>query len=235
MSEKSDNDKKKILIVEDERQIVDIVAFNLRREGYAVVSAHDGEKGYEMFVKEKPDLILLDLMMPKMNGFELCKKIRLEALTPIIMLTAKVEEVDKVLGLELGADDYVTKPFSNRELIARIKANLRRSEPPAASASNALVFGDLTIDMSKYEISRNGEIIALTHIEYELAKFLAMQPQKVFSRETLLEKVWGYDFIGDVRTVDVTIRRLRQKLEELPDKPIYILTKRSVGYYFGKA
>ena len=224
---------RKILVVDDEKNIVDIVAFNLHKEGYEVLFAYDGQQGLAIAQAENPELILLDIMMPKMDGFEVCRKIREKSQVPIIMLTARAEEVDKVLGLELGADDYVTKPFSVRELMARVKANVRRMEPPQAPQGGLLVYGELTIDPNKYEIKRGGELLDLTHREFELLKFLATQNTMVFTRETLLEKVWGYEYFGDVRTVDVTIRRLRSKVEDNPDQPKYILTKRGVGYYFG--
>jgi len=226
---------RKILVVDDEKNIVDIVTFNLHKEGYDVLFAYDGQQGLALAQEENPELILLDLMMPKMDGFEVCRRIREKSQVPIIMLTARAEEVDKVLGLELGADDYVTKPFSVRELMARVKANLRRQQEPSAAGDSSAIFtfGDLTIDTNKYEIKRAGEVLELTHREFELLKFLATQNTLVFTRETLLEKVWGYEYFGDVRTVDVTIRRLRSKVEDNPDQPKYILTKRGVGYYFG--
>jgi len=185
-------------------------------------------------------LILLDIMLPKMDGFAVCRKLRQSVNTPIIMLTAREEEVDKVLGLELGADDYITKPFSQRELIARIKANLRRNSIDESNNSNekskgSMVFGELTIDFDRYEVIRAGKVIELTLREFELVKFLAQHQGQVFSRESLLEKVWGYEYYGDVRTVDVTVRRIREKLEPEPSNPQYILTKRGVGYYFNKA
>lgn len=182
------------------------------------------------------DLILLDIMMPKMDGYEVCKKIREKKNTPIIMLTARAEELDKVLGLELGADDYVTKPFGVRELMARVKANLRKSvvreEAPEQAPAGKGNFGKLDINPDRYEVRKDGRIIDLTVREFELLKYLSAQKGQVFSRETLLEKVWGYEYFGDVRTVDVTIRRLREKIEDDPGKPVYILTKRGVGYYF---
>jgi len=224
---------RKVLIVDDEKNIVDIVAFNLHKEGYEVLCAYDGQQGLALAQMENPELVLLDIMMPKMDGFEVCRRIRERSQVPIIMLTARAEEVDKVLGLELGADDYVTKPFSVRELVARVKANIRRLEPATAGQGGALTYGELTIDPNKYEIQRGGEPLELTHREFELLKFMATQNTQVFTRETLLEKVWGYEYFGDVRTVDVTIRRLRAKVEDNPDKPKYILTKRGVGYYFG--
>lgn len=224
----------KILVVDDEKNIVDIIAYNLKKEGYRVVTAANGEEAVFMAQSENPDLILLDVMMPKMDGYEACKRIREKKNTPIIMLTARAEEVDKVLGLELGADDYVTKPFGVRELMARVKANLRRTVAPAGQESgNVLIFGKLAIDLDRYEVRRNGEPVELTLREFELLKFLAQNKTQVFTRETLLEKVWGYEYFGDVRTVDVTVRRLREKVEDNDKKPTYILTKRGVGYYFG--
>ncbi|MDD3569551.1 MAG: response regulator YycF [Lachnospiraceae bacterium] len=228
---------RKILVVDDEKNIVDIIKFNLKKEGYEVITAADGEEGILKTYEENPDLILLDIMMPRIDGYEACKKIREKFDTPIIMLTARAEEVDKVLGLELGADDYVTKPFGVRELMARVKANLRRKSvvPGAEEApkGNTLVFGILEIDMDLYEVKKEGKVIELTFREFELLKFLASQKTQIFSRETLLEKVWGYEYFGDVRTVDVTVRRLREKIETDPAHPQYILTKRGVGYYFG--
>ena len=224
---------RKVLVVDDEKNIVDIVAFNLHKEGYEVLCAYDGQQGLTLAQMESPELVLLDIMMPKMDGFEVCRRIRERSQVPIIMLTARAEEVDKVLGLELGADDYVTKPFSVRELMARVKANIRRLEPATAGQGGVLTYGELAIDPNKYEIRRRNEVLELTHREFELLKFLATQNTQVFTRETLLEKVWGYEYFGDVRTVDVTIRRLRSKVEDNPDKPKYILTKRGVGYCFG--
>lgn len=227
---------KKILIVDDEKNIVDILKFNLKKEGFTTLEAYDGEQAINMAMNEKPDLILLDVMLPKMDGFTVCRKLRQSMSTPILMLTAKEEEVDKVLGLELGADDYITKPFSQRELMARIKANIRRTalEEVAASTNSFIQCGDLSIDVDRYEIMRGDTIIELTLREFELVKFLAMHPGQIFSRENLLEKVWGYEYYGDVRTVDVTIRRVREKLERDPSNCEYIMTKRGVGYYFNK-
>ena len=225
---------RKILVVEDEKNIVDIVAFNLKKEGYEVICAYDGEEGLKLALEESPELILLDIMMPKMDGFQVCKKIRETLNVPIIMLTARAEEVDKVLGLEMGADDYVTKPFSIRELMARVKANLRRREPAPTEpeVEETYVFEEITIDLKRYTLKKRDEDIGLTRREFELIKFLAMQKGQVFSREILLEKVWGYEYFGDARTVDVTVRRLRTKLEDNPENPKYVLTKRGVGYYF---
>ncbi len=226
---------RKVLIVDDEKNIVDIIAFNLKKEGYQVITAADGEEGVEKTFSENPDLILLDIMMPKMDGYEACRKIREKKHTPIIMLTARAEEVDKVLGLEMGADDYVTKPFGVRELMARVKANLRKVaalQETNHTDENAVKYGNLLLHLERYEVKKDGQVIDLTLREFELLKFLAQQKGQVFSRETLLEKVWGYEYFGDVRTVDVTVRRLREKIEDNPSKPTYILTKRGVGYYF---
>jgi two-component system response regulator VicR len=227
---------KKILIVDDEKNIVDILKFNLEKEGFETIEAYDGEQGLEMALNEKPDLILLDIMLPKMDGFTVCRKIRQSLSTPILMLTAKEEEVDKVLGLELGADDYITKPFSPRELLARVKTNIRRTAlvENASSSGNIIKCGDLEIDVDRYEVKHNNNVVELTLREFELVKFLAFQQGQVFSRESLLEKVWGYEYYGDVRTVDVTVRRIREKLEKNPSEPEYIITKRGVGYYFNK-
>lgn len=228
---------KKVLVIDDEKNIVDIVEFNLKKEGYEILKAFDGEAGLKTALAEDPDLILLDIMMPKMDGFEVCKKVREKKDTPIIMLTARAEEVDKVLGLELGADDYVTKPFGVRELMARVKANIRRSDAVSAgdtSESDIKSYGEITIDSKRYEVRRNGELMNLTRREFELIRFLAAQRGQVFSRESLLEKVWGYEYFGDVRTVDVTVRRLRAKIEANPEYPRYVLTKRGVGYFFSE-
>jgi two-component system response regulator VicR len=224
----------KILIVDDEANIVDILKYNLEKEGFSTIAAYDGEKGLELALNAKPDLVLLDLMLPKMDGFTVCRKIRESSAVPIVMLTAKAEEVDKVLGLELGADDYITKPFSQRELMARVKANLRRQNLSDCSAPNGNVLecGDIIIEIDKYEVKREGKAIELTLREFELVKFLAQHKGQIFSRENLLEKVWGYEYYGDVRTVDVTVRRVREKLEKEPANARYILTKRGVGYYF---
>jgi two-component system response regulator VicR len=227
---------KKILIVDDEKNIVDILKFNLKKEGFTTIEAYDGEQAIEMALGEKPDLILLDVMLPKMDGFTVCRKLRQSISTPILMLTAKEEEVDKVLGLELGADDYITKPFSQRELMARVKSNIRRSslEENDAIKGSMIKCGLLIIDVDRYEVKREDITIELTLREFELVKFLAMHPGQIFSRENLLEKVWGYEYYGDVRTVDVTIRRVREKLEKDPANCEYIMTKRGVGYYFNK-
>ena len=228
-------DPKKILIVEDEKAISDIVKFNLEKDGYRVETAYDGNAGLEKALNSKPDLILLDVMLPGLDGFQICKKVREVSNVPIIMVTAKEEELDKVLGLELGADDYITKPFSMRELIARVKANIRRTDRLGAEKGEPeelQVFGNLEIDLSRYEVRKDGRILELTLREFELLKYLAEHENKVFSRERLLEDVWGYEYYGDIRTVDVTVRRLREKLEDESSDPKFIMTKRGVGYYF---
>ena len=227
---------KVILVVDDEKPIVDILKFNLVKEGYSVIEAYDGEDGYNKAISQNPDLVLLDVMLPKMDGFTVCRKIREKKSMPIIMLTAREEEVDKVLGLELGADDYITKPFSVRELLARVKANLRRNvaENVPENEGAILKFNGLEINTERYEVKKNGEVVDLTLREFELLKFLALSPDKIFTSEQLLEKVWGYEYYGDVRTVDVTVRRLREKIETDAANPKYIVTKRGVGYYFSQ-
>ena len=227
-------DKKLILVVDDEKAIGDILKINLEKEGYAVLIASDGAEGLAKALDRNPDLVLLDVMLPKMDGFEVCKKIRRKSEVPVVMLTARSEEIDKILGLELGADDYVTKPFSVRELMARVKANLRRTVVQAApdTEANTIVIGDITINTDSYELKKAGKSIELTLREFELVRYLAEAPNRIFSRETLLEKVWGYEYYGDVRTVDVTVRRLREKIEDEPGEPKYIMTRRGVGYYF---
>ena len=230
---------KTVLIVEDEKNIVDILRFNLQREGYQTCEAYDGADGLEKARTLNPDLILLDVMLPKMIGFDVCKQLREEGNNvPVIILTAREEEADKVLGLEIGADDYITKPFSMRELVARVGANIRRTAmaAPAAtvSADAAMpVAGDLSINTDSHQVFRGGKSIDLTQREYELLTFLASHPNKVYSRVDLMEQVWNYGYVGDdVRTVDVTVRRLREKIEADPASPVYILTRRGAGYYF---
>lgn len=225
---------KKILIVEDEKPIADILQFNLEKEGYRVAVAYDGEEGLAKVAEDPPDLVLLDLMLPKKDGMEVCRDIRKEHHMPIIMLTAKDSEIDKVLGLELGADDYVTKPFSTRELIARVKANLRRhqkDDTQSDAEAKDIVIGELTIHPNAYQVTKNGEALDLTHREFELFHYLARHIGQVMTREHLLQTVWGYDYFGDVRTVDVTVRRLREKVENNPSHPTWIITRRGVGYY----
>lgn len=223
---------KKVLVVDDEKNIVDILCFHLQREGYTPIAAYDGEEGLRLALAENPDLILLDVMLPYMDGFEVCRRIRWEnSLVPIIMLTAREEERDKVFGLELGADDYVTKPFLIRELMARVKTNIRRSAAGPASG-HVLRAGSLVIDLDKHAVTLDGESVELSQREYELLKFLASEPGKVCTREELMQNVWQYDYYGDVRTVDVAVRRLREKVEKNPAEPEHIFTKRGVGYYF---
>ena len=227
-----------ILIVEDDKHINDILVLTFQKEGYNVLSALDGITGLDYAINKNPDIILLDVMLPGLDGFEVLKKLRERSQqVPVIMLTARDDEVDTVLGLELGADDYITKPYSNRELTARVKANLRRSsyEAPAAAPTqepSTIYSGELSINTERYEVTKGGKIVDITLREFELLKFLAMQPARIFSREQLLENVWGYEYYGDVRTVDVTVRRLREKIEDDPSMPRYIITKRGVGYYF---
>lgn len=228
---------KKILVVDDEKPISDIVKFNLEKEGYEVVTAYDGEEAVQKVESEAPDLILLDLMLPKIDGLEVARQVRRKHDTPIIMLTAKDSEIDKVLGLELGADDYVTKPFSNRELVARVKANLRRqvsnanAQATEEAANNEITVGDLIIEPDAYMVTKRDEKIELTHREFELLFYLARHIGQVMTREHLLQTVWGYDYFGDVRTVDVTVRRLREKIEDDPSHPEWLVTRRGVGYY----
>ncbi|MHC5248780.1 response regulator YycF [Enterococcus sp. LJL120] len=224
---------KKILVVDDEKPISDIVKFNLTKEGFEVSTAYDGEEALEKVKEVEPDLVLLDLMLPKMDGLEVAREIRKTYDMPIIMVTAKDSEIDKVLGLELGADDYVTKPFSNRELIARVKANLRRGAvaKEVDNGQGELAIGDLTILPDAYMVTKRGDTIELTHREFELLHYLAKHIGQVMTREHLLQTVWGYDYFGDVRTVDVTVRRLREKIEDNPSHPTYLVTRRGVGYY----
>ena len=230
---------KKILIVDDEKPISDIIKFNLTKEGYETVTAFDGREAITKFEEENPDLIILDLMLPELDGLEVAKEVRKTSHIPIIMLSAKDSEFDKVIGLEIGADDYVTKPFSNRELLARVKAHLRRTEniesavaeENASSSNSEITIGDLKILPDAFVAQKRGEDIELTHREFELLHHLATHMGQVMTREYLLETVWGYDYFGDVRTVDVTIRRLREKIEDTPSCPEYILTRRGVGYY----
>ncbi|ADC49624.1 two-component response regulator yycF [Alkalihalophilus pseudofirmus OF4] len=224
---------KRILVVDDEKPIADILKFNLEKEGFEVFCAYDGNEAVEQVKKEEPDLILLDIMLPHKDGMEVCREVRKSYDIPIIMLTAKDSEIDKVLGLELGADDYVTKPFSTRELLARVKANLRRRKSGAeeVSTQKELTVGDLTIYPDAYQVKRRGETIELTHREFELIHYLAKHLGQVMTREHLLQAVWGYDYFGDVRTVDVTVRRLREKVEDNPSYPNWIITRRGVGYY----
>ena len=232
--------KKTILVVDDEKMIRNLLNINLTKEGYNVIEAVDGLEAVELATEKKPDLILLDVMIPKLDGLSVCKRIKNTMNVPILMVTAKDSEVDKILGLELGADDYVTKPFSIRELIARIKANLRKAEASIApnqattgvqKKDNIIKVGVLTLDLDRFDVMVGNKSVNLTLREFEVLKFLASEPGQVVSREVLLEKVWGYEYYGDIRTVDVTVRRIREKIEKDTSDPKILMTKRSVGYY----
>lgn len=228
-----------VLIVDDEKSIVDILKFNLEKADYTTICAYDGLEGLNLARENNPDLILLDIMLPYMDGFEVCKTLRAEGISiPIIMITAREEETDKVFGLELGADDYITKPFSIRELMARVNANMRRAvipeAPPVENSGEVERFRELVIDYQRHTVFKNGKSLDLTQREYELIKFLAANPGKVASRQELMSEVWQYDYYGDLRAVDVAVRRLREKLEDNPAEPVYVITKRGVGYYFSE-
>lgn len=231
----------KILVVDDEKPITDIEKFSLEKEGYEVEVAYDGEDALKKVEENTPDLIILDIMLPKIDGLEVAKEVIKTHNMPIIMVTAKDSELDKVLGLEIGADDYVTKPFSNRELVARVKANLRRQSVASENSSKEddekreITFGDLTVHPDSYSVTKNGKTVDLTHREFELIHYLAQHAGQVMTREHLLQTVWGYDFFGDVRTVDVTVRRLREKIEDDPSQPKWLVTRRGVGYYVRSA
>lgn len=246
MDEEFLNDAKTILIVDDEAPIRDILVYNLEKEGYKTIEASDGITAVDIALEKKPDLILLDVMLPKLDGLSVCKRIKNSLNVPILMLTAKDNEVDKIVGLELGADDYITKPFSVRELVARVKANLRKIDATLNNGQEVkdrseqqnkqketkkIVVGELELDLDKFEVKVRGQIVDLTLREFEVLKFLASQPEQVVTRETLLEKVWGYEYYGDIRTVDVTVRRIREKIEKDTSAPKILITKRSVGYY----
>ena len=224
-----------ILVVDDEEPIQELLRFNLEKEGYRVCVAKDGQEALERVEKEQPDLLVLDVMLPGMSGVEVCRRLRLipkYQQTPIIMLTAKGEEIDKVLGLELGADDYMTKPFSPRELLARIKACLRRLNNSSEETDVQIIRGELKIDVSGFRVEVRGEEIELTPKEFELLRVFATHPRKVYSRDELLERIWGYEYDGDTRTVDVHVRHLRLKVERDPSNPEYIETLRGIGYRF---
>lgn len=236
--------KKRILIVEDEKNIADIIEYNIQKHGYETDVAYDGEKGLALALSGKYDLVLLDVMLPKMDGFEICRRVRQRLDTPIIMLTAREEEHDKVMGLELGADDYMTKPFGTAELLSRIKANIRRYSgesvarhteeegKPSETEAEILKIEELEINCTEYSVKKNGVEISLSKQQYELLVFLAKNKGKKYNQEALLKEVWGYDdYYGDVRTVDVTVTRLRKQIEDNPSEPKYIKNKRGVGYY----
>ncbi len=241
MEENLERDQKTILVVDDEQPIIDILVYNLEKEGYNVIEANDGITAVDVALEKRPDLILLDIMLPKLDGLSVCKRIKNSLNVPILMLTAKDGEIDKILGLELGADDYITKPFSVRELVARVKANLRKVDASLNSKTiddkqekkkeSKISVGDLELDLDKFEVKVRGEVIDLTLREFEVLKFLASEPGQVVTRETLLEKVWGYEYYGDIRTVDVTVRRIREKIEKDTSTQQILITKRGVGYY----
>ncbi len=242
MEEEMIKDNKTILIVDDEPPIREVLVYNLKKEGYNVIEAEDGITAVNIATEQRPDLILLDIMLPKLDGLSVCKRIKNTYNVPILMLTAKDSEIDKILGLELGADDYITKPFSVRELVARVKANLRKVDISSNATrldayetekkkTNKIIVNDLELDLDKFEVKVRGEIMDLTLREFEVLKFLASQPGQVVTRETLLEKVWGYEYYGDIRTVDVTVRRIREKIEKDTSAPKILITKRGVGYY----
>lgn len=229
----------RVLVVDDERPIADILRFNLEREGFSVDVAYDGDEAVLKARQAPFDLVILDIMLPHRDGFSVCREIRAHSAVPILMLSAKEAEVDKVLGLELGADDYMTKPFSPRELLARVRAILRRIRPadgqpaqPAQTGDQVLRGGPLTLNLTSYEVTREGQLLELTPREFELLRHMVSHAGQVFSRESLLQEVWGFDYYGDVRTVDVTVRRLREKVESNPAQPELIRTKRGIGYFF---
>jgi len=244
VEENLDKEVKKVLVVDDEQAIIDVLVYNLKKEGYETLEANDGITAVNMAMKEKPDLMLLDIMLPKLDGLSVCKRVKNQLNIPILMLTAKDAEIDKIVGLELGADDYITKPFSVRELMARVKANLRKMEMANISKENianndmqevqngnTITVNELELDLDRFEVKVRGEVMDLTLREFEVLKFLATQPGQVITRETLLEKVWGYEYYGDIRTVDVTVRRIREKIEKDTSNPKILITKRGVGYY----
>jgi len=241
--------KKTILIVDDEKMILNLLAHNLEKEGYNVIEASDGLEAINIAQEKKVDLILLDVMLPKLDGLSVCKRIKNMINVPILMVTAKDDELDKILGLELGADDYITKPFNIRELLARVKANLRKynivssvekkqnnaKEDSSIKRTNIITVGALTLDLDRFEVMINNQIVDLTLREFEVLRFLAQEPGQVVTRETLLEKVWGYEYFGDIRTVDVTVRRIREKIEADTSNPKILVTKRGVGYYIANS
>lgn len=244
MEENLEKEVKKVLVVDDEQAIIDVLVYNLKKEGYETIEATDGITAVNVALEQKPDIMLLDIMLPKLDGLSVCKRVKNHLNIPILMLTAKDAEIDKIVGLELGADDYITKPFSVRELMARVKANLRKNEisniskeimsdnsNEAERKDNVIKVSDLELDLDRFEVKVRGEVVDLTIREFEVLKFLATQPSQVITRETLLEKVWGYEYYGDIRTVDVTVRRIREKIEKDTSNPKILITKRGVGYY----
>lgn len=244
MEDNLEKEVKKVLVVDDEQSIIDVLVYNLKKEGYETIEATDGITAVNIALEQKPDLMLLDIMLPKLDGLSVCKRVKNHLNIPILMLTAKDAEIDKIVGLELGADDYITKPFSVRELMARVKANLRKNEilnipketvvdtiEVTNKKDNFIKVNELELDLDRFEVKVRGEIIDLTLREFEVLKFLATQPGQVITRETLLEKVWGYEYYGDIRTVDVTVRRIREKIEKDTSNPKILITKRGVGYY----
>ena len=245
MDDNYEYEKKTILIVDDEQKIVDLLVHNLTREGYNTIEANDGQTAINLALEKRPDLILLDVMLPRIDGLTVCKKIKNAYNVPILMVSAKDDELDKIVGLELGADDYITKPFGVREVVARVKANLRKVEATNESENNThknedkkeekketlIKVGSLVLDLEKYEVHIDGKVINLTLREFEVLKFLAQQPGQVVTREALLERVWGYEYYGDIRTVDVTVRRIRERIEKDTSNPQILITKRGVGYY----
>ena len=248
MEEIYDDYKKTILVVDDEKAIINLLRINLEKEGYSVIEANDGLEAIDIATNQKPDLILLDVMIPKLDGLSVCKRIKNMMNVPIIIVSAKDEELDKIVGLELGADDYITKPFSVRELLARVKANLRKADislnvekqsqedsqeekATEVKRTNTIKIGVLTLDLDRFEVMVNNKVVDLTLREFEVLKFLATEPGQVVTRESLLEKVWGYEYYGDIRTVDVTVRRIREKIEKDTSNPKILITKRGVGYY----
>ena len=236
MEENLEKGAKKVLIVDDEQAIIDVLVYNLKKEGYETLEATDGITAVNMALEEKPDLMLLDIMLPKLDGLSVCKRVKNYLNIPILMLTAKDAEIDKIVGLELGADDYITKPFSVRELMARVTSNLKKEEEQKTEeipekADSKIKVNDLELDLDRFEVKVRDKVIDLTLREFEVLKFLASQPGQVITREVLLEKVWGYEYYGDIRTVDVTVRRIREKIEEDTSSPKILITKRGVGYY----
>ena len=239
------DEKKTLLIVDDEQKIVDLLVHNLGREGYNTLQANDGQTAIDIAIEQRPDLILLDIMIPRVDGLTVCKKIKNYYNVPILMVSAKDDELDKIVGLEIGADDYITKPFSVREVVARVKANLRKSEShfdnqrlnneietkKEPRKQNLIKLGNLILDLEKYEVNVDGNIVNLTLREFEVLKYLAQQQGQVVTREALLEQVWGYEYYGDIRTVDVTVRRIRERIEKDTSNPQYLITKRGIGYY----